>query len=139
MLFRKSLHTVQTSTPATFQSTDFRQTSTRFNSVFWSTARQLHIVFFVAFGGRCHQVVNDVQVTQVHSEFSSLCISCVARNIESALGLGHPDGFICSHTTIRFVLSNSSENHNPNSTRFSDFGTEGVVTFSSNTSPSLTC
>ena len=59
------------------------------------------------------------------------------RRIESAFVLGRHDGFLNSHTTIRLVLSNSSENCNPKSTRLSNFGMEGAVTFSSNTSPNL--
>ena len=61
-------------------------------------------------------------------------ISCVARNIKSAFGLGHHDGFINSHITIRLVLSNSFESPNPNSALLSDVGMKGAVTFSSITS-----
>ena len=80
-----------------------------------------------------------LRLRRLQSEFSSLCTSCVACSIESGLGLRHHDGLISSHTTIKLVLSNSSENPNPNSTRLSDSGTEGAATFSSKTSPSLVC
>ena len=43
----------------------FCQTTTRFDPVFWSPARQLHCVFPVAPRGCCHHIIYDVQVTQV--------------------------------------------------------------------------
>ena len=52
------------------------------------------------------------RLRRLQSAFNSLCTSCVARNIESALGLGHHDGLIRSQTSIKLVLSNSSENPN---------------------------
>ena len=139
MLFFQGLYAIQTSTDGTFQSTEFCQTATRFDPVLWSPAMQLYLVFSVALKGCRHQIMMMFRSRKLQSEFSSLCTSCVARNIKSALGLGHHDGFISFHTTIKLVLSSSSENPNTNSTRLSDFGTEGAVTFSSKISPNLVC
>ena len=61
---------------------------------------------------------------KLQSLFNSLCPSSVARKIESAFRLWHQDGFINSHTTIRLVLSYSSEKPSPNFTRLSDVGME---------------
>ena len=69
-------HAIQTSTNGTLQYTDFCQSATRFDPVFWSPARQLHSVFPVAPRGCCHHIIYDVRSRRLQSAFSSLCTSC---------------------------------------------------------------
>ena len=61
----QGVYAIQNSTDVTFQSTDFCQTATRFDLNFWSAARQLYFIFSVALRGCRHQIIDDVQVTQV--------------------------------------------------------------------------
>ena len=60
---------------------------------------------------------------KLQSAFSSFCASFVARNIESALGLGHHHGFISSHTT----RSSSSGVFSPSCHPVSDVMSQVVV------------
>ena len=72
MLFHKCLYAAKTSTHLTFESTNFRQTVIRFNTIFWSPARQLQIVLLVAPRGCWHQIVDNVEVSKLQSVFNSL-------------------------------------------------------------------
>ena len=56
-------------------------------------------------------------------------MSWVACNIASALRLGYHFGFSSSHTTIKLVLGNSTENPILSSTLLSDFRSERAVFF----------
>ena len=59
------LYAIQTSTDVTLQSTDFCQTTTRFDPVLWSPVRQLYLVFSAAVRNCRHQIKDDAKVTQV--------------------------------------------------------------------------
>ena len=108
--------------------------------MFLSSARQLYILFSVAPRRRRHQVVDSIQVSQI-----AICIQFflfVLCRPQNGIGIKTwaPFAFNISQTTIKPVLSNSSENPNLNSILLSDLiGYEGAVIFSSNTSLNFTC
>ena len=74
VLFLQGPYAIQTSTDVTFQSTDICQTTTRFDPLLWSPAGQLYFVFSITLRGCRHQIIKDVQVTQV-----TVCIQFLLR------------------------------------------------------------